>query len=400
VDGGAGQSIGANASVVLDGIAPGPHTIGISGVADGCVLDGRNPRSVSVNSGAAVDVGLVVRCAPASSSQWIPMESGTGFSLYSIWGSSSADLFSVGEPGGRFESGIFHYNGQEWSQQSSQAGVTLYSIWGSSSTDVFAVGTSPLGDRGYDGVILHYDGTSWAGMAGPGVGTSDGTVEVAFFSVWGASSSDVFAVGAASTDFKRALIAHYDGTGWSEMPLTTPDSRVLKDVAGSSAQDVYAVGYFDAAANLRRKFSLSARATMLSEGLILHYDGTAWQEVQPVGINIAYNGVWSSAPNDVFVVGTTDDQGAILHFDGSSWSPMSTPPTGPLLDVWGTSAQDVYAVGVGTILHYDGQGWTEVLAASQRLAGVWGASPTDVFVTGSGGTVLRGTALLTTTATR
>jgi hypothetical protein len=152
--------------------------------------------------------------------------------------------------------------------------------------------------------------------------------------------------------------------------------------------------------NLRRKFSLSARAGFLSQGVILHYDGASWTEVQPALANIGYSAVWAAAANEVFVVGNTDDQGVILRFNGTEWSEMPTPPVGPLLDIWGSSGSDVYAVGVGTILHYDGQNWTEILAPPQRLAGVWSSSPTDVFVAGSGGAVLRGTALLSTAARR
>jgi hypothetical protein len=400
VDGGAAQQIPANGSLVLENVAPGSHSVALSGIAEGCMLDGRNPRSVNVTSEAVVELVFAIRCAPATSSQWSRMESGTTFSLYSVWGSSASDLFSVGEPGGRFESGIFHYDGQAWSQQSIEAGVTLYSVWGSGSNDVFAVGSSPLGERGYDGALLHYDGASWIFMEGPGVGTQGGSVQVYFFSVWGTSGSDVFAVGESNIGFNRAIIAHYDGTRWSDMPLPARDDRVLKDVFGSAPQDVYAVGYFDASASLRRLSPLSARAGFFSEGVILHYDGVEWREVQPVGANVAYSGVWASAPNDVFVVGSSDDQGIILHFDGTSWSTMPAPPTGPLLDVWGTSGSEVYAVGVGTILHYDGQNWTEALATQQRLAGVWASSPTDVFTVGSSGTVLRGSASLSTSARR
>jgi hypothetical protein len=403
VDGGALQQIASNAAVVLDNLVAGSHTVALAGIAEGCVLDGGSSRAVSVSSGATADLLFTVRCAPGTSSQWTRMETGTTFSLYSVWGSSSSDVFTLGEPGGRFESGIFHYNGQAWSQQSTETGVTLYGIWGAAGNDVFAVGSSPLGARGFDGVLLHYDGSAWSTMPGPGVGTSDGSVEVSFFSAWGSSGTDVFAVGEASTSFNRALIAHYDGTGWSEMPLTARDDRVLKDVFGTSSQDVYAVGYFDASANLKRRLTWSgaARAArFLAEGVILHYDGSEWQEVQPVAANVAYSGVWASAPADVFVVGTTDDRGIILHFDGSSWSEMPSPPTGPLLDVWGTSASDVYAVGAGTLLHFDGGSWTESLAATQRLGGVWGSSPTEVFAAGSGGTVLRGTARLSATARR
>jgi hypothetical protein len=400
VDGGAVQQIASNATLSVENLLAGSHTVALAGVAEGCVLDGSHSRPVNLTSGATAEVVFAIRCAPGTSSQWTRMETGTTFTLHSVWGSSSGDVFSVGEPGGRFESGIFHYDGQAWSQQTTESGATLYAVWGSGSNDVFAVGSSPLGQRGFDGVLLHYDGSTWTPMPGPGVGTQDGAVEVSFFSVWGSSGIDVFAVGEASTNSNRALIAHYDGTHWSEMPLAiATEDRVLRDISGSSSQDVYAVGSFDASADLRRRLSLSAPgARFLSEGLILHYDGTGWREVQPVAANVAYSGVWASGPNDVFVVGTIDDRGIILHFDGNAWQEMPAPPTGPLLDVWGTSGSDVYAVGAGTLLHYDGQSWTESLAATQRLSGVWGSSPTDVFAVGSGGMILRGTARLSATA--
>ena len=398
VDRGPARQIASSGAVMMDSLAPGGHTVALSGLAQGCLLDGSNPRPVDVTASATTELVFAIQCSPATVSQWSRMETGTTFTLYGIWGSSASDVFSVGEPGGRFDAGIFHFNGETWSSQSSEAGVTLYALWGSGSTDVYAVGTSPLGERGYDGVILHYDGASWTTMPGPGVGSADGSVKVAFFSVWGTSATDVFAVGEVNTDFNQALITHWDGTRWSAMPLAAADDRVLRDVSGTSGQDVYAVGYLDPGSDLRRKFSLFARAGFFSQGVILHYDGTSWTEVQPAMANIAYSAVWAAAANDVFVVGNTDDQGIILRFDGTQWSEMPAPPVGPLLDIWGSSGSDVYAVGVGTILHYDGQNWSEILATPQRLAGVWGSSPTDVFIAGSGGTVLRGTALLSTTA--
>jgi hypothetical protein len=174
------------------------------------------------------------------------------------------------------------------------------------------------------------------------------------------------------------------------MPLPARDERVLVDVFGTSPQDVYAVGYFDASANFRRAAPKTASLRRLSEGLILHYDGTEWAEAVPVAAGLAFTGVWASAPNDVFVVGSANEAAAIYHFDGAGWSPMTAPPVGPLLDVWGFSASDVYAVGAGTMLHFDGQAWNEVQSVPQRLAGVWGSSAADVFTVGSGGTIIRG----------
>jgi hypothetical protein len=228
-------------------------------------------------------------------------------------------------------------------------------------------------------------------MQGPGVGTEDGIVAVNFYSVWGTSGTNVFAVGESNTGFSRAIIARYDGVRWSDMDLPVRDDRILRDVFGTSPQDVYAVGYFDVSVSLRRGASSVAPSRLLVEGVVLHYDGTRWSEIQSAGGSVALNGVWASASTDVFAVGSSNDHAIIYHFDGTSWATMTVPPTGPLLDVWGTSSTDVYAVGAGTILHYDGQSWIEVRADVERLAGVWASSASDVFAVGSGGTILRGT---------
>jgi hypothetical protein len=46
------------------------------------------------------------------------------------------------------------------------------------------------------------------------------------------------------------------------------------------------------------------------------------------------------------------NDGTIVHYDGASWKPMDPGTTGVLNGVWGSSANDVWAVGDdGTILH-------------------------------------------------
>jgi hypothetical protein len=50
----------------------------------------------------------------AISGIWTPMASGTTYQLNGIWGSSSTDVFAVGEDGI-----IMHYNGSTWSSMSS-----------------------------------------------------------------------------------------------------------------------------------------------------------------------------------------------------------------------------------------------------------------------------------------
>jgi photosystem II stability/assembly factor-like uncharacterized protein len=63
--------------------------------------------------------------------------------LNGVWGSSSSDVFVVGDGGT-----ILHYDGSAWSAMNSGTEESFNGVWGSSSSDVFAVGS--------DGIILHY----------------------------------------------------------------------------------------------------------------------------------------------------------------------------------------------------------------------------------------------------
>src|SRR5437899_4462576 len=103
-----------------------------------------------------------------------------------------------------------------WSRQLGAG--TYWAVWGATGSDVFAVGD--------DGNIWHYDGTSWTAQP-------SGTTQV-LYGVWGSGRKDVFAVGAGGT------ILHYDGTSWTVQPSGTP--QVLYGVWGSGGTDVFAVG--------------------------------------------------------------------------------------------------------------------------------------------------------------
>jgi hypothetical protein len=300
------------------------------------------------------------------------MASGTDARLTGIWGSSPTDIYAVSSFNERIASQIIHYDGTRWSTVATYEGIALRAIWGSASNDVFAVGWGGA----EDGVLLHYNGNAWSTMVGPGVGM--GGRELSFFSVWGTSGSNVFA-GGSTFDFEDiGVIAQYDGTTWSSVTLAETAGRSFLDIYGTSATDVWAVGYADF-------------VEFPADGILAHFDGLTWSDrfLGPEGFT--FSGVWASGPDDVFLVGSGNDGAGIHHWDGQTWTAMSIPPVQGLRDVWGTSPTDVYAVGVSTILHYDGTSWTEVRHAQPTFHGVWGSSSTDVFVVGSNGTIFHGT---------
>ncbi|HZB27812.1 MAG TPA: hypothetical protein VE282_04555, partial [Gemmatimonadales bacterium] len=115
IDRGAAIPIGSTAAITVADVIEGVHTVTLSGLATNCTVDGTNPRRVTVTGGTTVEVSFAVGCVPRVTGQWTRMESGTTYSLHSVWGSSPADVYTVGEPGGGFESAIFHYDGLAWS---------------------------------------------------------------------------------------------------------------------------------------------------------------------------------------------------------------------------------------------------------------------------------------------
>src|SRR5438552_19005530 len=99
------------------------------------------------------------------------------------------------------------------------------------------------------------------------------------------------------------------------------------------------------------------------------------------------NGVWGTSASDVWAVGVQNDYGKflhsiILHYNGTAWSPVWRGTTGALSGVWGTSASDVWAVGDnGTILHYNGSTWSSVSSwPGHSLSSVWAVSWCAVWV--------------------
>lgn len=288
-----------------------------------------------------------------------------------IWGATPESIVAVGERGA-----LLGYDGSAWRMREPVSDASLYDVWGFGIDDAIAVGEQST--------ILRFDGTRWAAMAAPGE-------DILFEGVWGSAPDDIYAVG------RDGVVAHYDGQSWgmTELPLT--DALA---VWGSGPDDVYVVG--------------AIAGPEQTVAAIFHFDGNDWRtayrappEPIPSGVHACTSGIlrgiWGSSADDVVAVGTAFCSDAvgnpvkaswILRGSGSRWTTQlvaNTEVAQGLDDVWGSSAEDVFAVGSsGQIWHHDGQGWTRMRAdRNAGLTGVWGSGTDDVLAIGHESTLLR-----------
>jgi len=97
-----------------------------------------------------------------------------------------------------------------------------------------------------------------------------------------------------------------------------------------------------------------------------------------------FYGIWGSSADDVYAVGTLGD---LYHWTGGEWRYEVTDTGATLTGVWGSGPGDVYvSVNSNVILHSTGDGeWEhDVLDAGLTFDAIWGAGPNDVYAVGNG----------------
>jgi hypothetical protein len=166
-----------------------------------------------------------------------------------IWAGAANDVVVVGSCGA-----ILHFTGSGWNVEGGGATHDLYGVSGRSSGDIFAVGDS--------GTVLHYDGTTWTPI--PGLPSNPRAK-----SIWASSSGDLF-VGSgdelpAGTIFHTGSIWHLDNSGWTQQFVT--GNCAMSGIWGASSSDVFAVSDPSSFGSL----NLTPQCDQ-----VLHYDGTTW----------------------------------------------------------------------------------------------------------------------------
>jgi cysteine-rich repeat protein len=350
----------------------------------------------------ALAVGIVDTVRRFDGSAWTNLDCNSGGELNDVWGVSPSNIYAVS--GNPLQRGICHYNGTSWSRDTSVPSA-LNSISGSGSNRIYAVGdagnilqknnigsgwssvgsptsqqlngvwVAPQGAQGgvfavgESGTIVEGGGPTWVDASLPGVPS--------FFGVWGTHWNNVFAVGAGGQIWRR-------GATWTSIDLSEPDNAVLNDVTITSL-GIYTVGnnggiYLngnlqtglqDITEDLHGVWDGSGKFFVVGDGGKIYRETSArWEHVGPTVAPL--KGIWGSA-NIKFVVGAAGTILRSTNTQGRDWSPMDSGTTQALNSVWGSSGNNVFAVGDnGTIRRFDGNDWTPIPSPTpDHLRSVW-----------------------------
>jgi hypothetical protein len=240
--------------------------------------------------------------------------------------------------------------------------------------DVWAVGYYTNSIAIEQTLIEHWDGVRWSVIASPNPGGASSRLE----GVSALAANDIWAVGSyqlTSNSETLALTIHWDGSQWAV--VSNPGVGTLSAVDAFSPSDIWAVGYVYTASSARSvSFTSPASPTTLAQQwltLTMHWDGQSWQVIPSPNIDTIINilhGVVDISPTDAWAVGEWGDgQFMALHWDGQMWNTVYAP--GPccfgnaFFGVDALTPNDLWAVGGGSWQpeyaiedHWDGSGWT------------------------------------------
>jgi photosystem II stability/assembly factor-like uncharacterized protein len=107
--------------------------------------------------------------------------------------------------------------------------------------------------------------------------------------------------------------------------------------------------------------------------------------------NFLYD-VWGTSVENVYAVG---EGGIICRRTGAGWTNLGIADGNTLYGIWGSSANNIYAVGAnGVVRKFNGTDWGAAVKpgkTNQHLYCVWGSGANNVIVAGDSGTIFRTT---------
>jgi hypothetical protein len=283
------------------------------------------------------------------------------------------------------------HTGSSWSivtaPNVSKTTDVLHSVAASTANDAWAVGWYQSTRNRT--LIEHWNGSLWSVMKSPNVDNGDNNL----YGVAVLSSKDALAVGDAINTTQTTLSLRWHNRSWQKVAtpkLAGPGS--LRSIASvPKSEQAWAVGY-------------SMPDGKIAHGLIEHWTGNAWIQVQGAEMKEASNliSVSANSSGDVWILGYLVANGAPFaeHWDGAKWSitmmqkPYFYPTSITALSThnpWiAGAAIDVKSGASATYtVHRTTQKWVRVNsenpAQNDQLNAVASRSDTDVWAVGFSG---------------
>ena len=295
-----------------------------------------------------------------------------------IWGSSAKDVYAVGH-NSQNRGLMWHYDGKKWIDVhliTSEGGqisgaIDLSAIYGFSSTNIYAVGErirpnpSPPPNFIDSSLIIHYDGSTWKEVnVYNGRHLND---------IYGNSLSEIWAGGGGEKMY------HYNGSKWEADSISIsvrPDYIFQVTAISSYNSNIYLIGNSNNNSTAETITYFIKRANnkwVLQDSAITSGNGS--QIGLPFGERLN-----QSRLSNLF----SNGMGGIYKYDGSSWGNFFQQ-TYPIISMWGTSNENIFAVGnIGRVYHYNGTDWKQIAELNNPQTdyfAVW-TDGTEAFVVG------------------
>jgi hypothetical protein len=282
-----------------------------------------------------------------------PPDAGVNFDSFYGGTASHGWAWAVGERlNGRYQDRalIDVWNGRRWSIAASpQPGSRrdmLFAASARSPSDVWVVGDQEGADGRFETLAEHWDGTRWSVLPTPDPGAAGNHL----YAVDAVSPDDVWAAGQQLGGHApdNGLVEHWDGSSWSVVPLpaATSASELLDAIAVAHGQ-VWVAGEADSPAGGGRPLIEQYRNGAWQVASLPSSAGSDWTDLY--GLAVTRNGT-------VWAVGTYLDKprgdnnnALILRGRGTSWTVDRGPDPGSGGNILGGVAViggQVWAAGI------------------------------------------------------